>query len=148
MDEALIARWNKTVPRDAIVYYLGDFGLAPKAILKNHLSRLNGKKKILIRGNHDKAVSSMLEIGFDEVHKYMELNMEGKSMFLSHVPMVSMYHDIVLCGHVHEKFRVNGHIINVGVDVWDFSPVSWKTIKQTDVDKSRFEKMVIPESSH
>lgn len=27
-------------------------------------------------------------------------------------------------GHVHEKWRVRDRMINVGVDVWDFRPVS------------------------
>lgn len=31
-------------------------------------------------------------------------------------------------GHVHEKWRENGRMLNVGVDVWDFAPVSEETI--------------------
>jgi len=31
-------------------------------------------------------------------------------------------------GHVHEKWQVNGRQINVGVDVWDFTPVPLETI--------------------
>jgi calcineurin-like phosphoesterase family protein len=27
-------------------------------------------------------------------------------------------------GHVHNSWKVNGRQINVGVDVWDFTPVS------------------------
>lgn len=30
----------------------------------------------------------------------------------------------MLCGHVHEAWKVHGHVINVGVDVWDHRPVS------------------------
>lgn len=29
-----------------------------------------------------------------------------------------------LCGHVHEKWKVKGQNINIGVDQWDFKPVS------------------------
>lgn len=29
----------------------------------------------------------------------------------------------LLCGHVHEKWKVVGRMINVGVDQWDFKPV-------------------------
>lgn len=30
----------------------------------------------------------------------------------------------LLCGHVHEKWKAVGRMINVGVDQWDFKPVS------------------------
>jgi len=36
-------------------------------------------------------------------------------------PVGSQLH---LCGHVHEKWKVNGNNINIGVDVWDFKPVN------------------------
>lgn len=34
----------------------------------------------------------------------------------------------LLHGHVHHQWRVNGRQINVGVDVWDFAPVSAETL--------------------
>jgi calcineurin-like phosphoesterase family protein len=30
----------------------------------------------------------------------------------------------LLHGHVHEKWRQQGRMVNVGVDVWDFTPVA------------------------
>ena len=30
----------------------------------------------------------------------------------------------LLCGHVHTKWKTIHHMINVGVDVWNFQPVS------------------------
>jgi len=35
----------------------------------------------------------------------------------------------LLCGHVHEKWKQKGRMINVGVDVWGMSPVNIETIK-------------------
>ena len=29
----------------------------------------------------------------------------------------------LLHGHVHQRWRVRGRMINVGVDVWDYAPV-------------------------
>jgi calcineurin-like phosphoesterase family protein len=29
----------------------------------------------------------------------------------------------LLCGHIHQHWKVRGRMINVGVDVWDFTPV-------------------------
>lgn len=34
----------------------------------------------------------------------------------------------MLCGHVHEAWRQHGRVINVGVDVWDYAPVSAETL--------------------
>lgn len=31
---------------------------------------------------------------------------------------------VLLHGHVHERWKVNGRQVNVGVDVWDYRPVS------------------------
>lgn len=36
--------------------------------------------------------------------------------------------DWLLHGHVHNQWKVNGRQINVGVDVWDYAPVSLETI--------------------
>jgi calcineurin-like phosphoesterase family protein len=136
MNEAIIANWNKTVTNNDIVYFLGDFGLGPKSMLKEILSRLKRKKIILISGNHDKGKASMLDIGFDEVHDYAEIKYQNKKIFLSHCPMWSYYHSIILCGHIHNTFKINGHIINVGQDVWGFKPVSIKTILELELNKN------------
>lgn len=124
MNRVLIELWNKTVTSDDDVYYLGDFGFGPPQELEAILKQLNHKKIILVKGNHDKAVSTMLNIGFDEVHKYIDLEYEDKKVFLSHVPMVGNFHDFYLCGHCHDKFKMNGKLYNVGVDVNDFRPIS------------------------
>jgi calcineurin-like phosphoesterase family protein len=34
----------------------------------------------------------------------------------------------LLHGHVHDKWRREGRMINVGVDVWDFTPASERDI--------------------
>lgn len=34
----------------------------------------------------------------------------------------------LLHGHVHEEWKVRGRMINVGVDVWDYTPVSESTL--------------------
>jgi calcineurin-like phosphoesterase family protein len=34
----------------------------------------------------------------------------------------------VIHGHIHDLWRVNGRMINVGCDVWDFTPVPMETI--------------------
>lgn len=34
----------------------------------------------------------------------------------------------LFCGHVHNKWKIKDDMVNVGVDVWDFKPVSLETI--------------------
>jgi calcineurin-like phosphoesterase family protein len=36
--------------------------------------------------------------------------------------------EVVLCGHVHNSWKTFGPQINVGVDVWDYAPVSEDTL--------------------
>ncbi len=36
---------------------------------------------------------------------------------------------VLLHGHVHERWLTNGKQINVGVDVWDYAPVSEQQVR-------------------
>lgn len=45
----------------------------------------------------------------------------------------------LLHGHVHDKWKTNGRMINVGVDVWDFYPVSIEKIAK-EIVKIKDEK--------
>jgi calcineurin-like phosphoesterase family protein len=38
----------------------------------------------------------------------------------------------VLCGHVHNMWKRNGNCFNVGVDVWDFRPVTMSQIMEAE----------------
>jgi len=61
----------------------------------------------------------------------------GHEVFVTHRPPtmkaeVPDFCDFVICGHIHEKWKhlydpegdINVPIINVGVDVWNYTPVS------------------------
>ena len=52
MDEALIANWNDRVTNGDTVYILGDLMFRVVENPENYLSRLTGKKHLII-GNHD-----------------------------------------------------------------------------------------------
>ena len=49
MNETLIANWNNKIPKDALVFHLGDFAFGGN--WDKILSRLNGNI-VLIEGNH------------------------------------------------------------------------------------------------
>ena len=53
-DDVIIARWNKTIPRDGVVFHLGDimFGPNGKERLIDILDKLQFKTLYLMGGNH------------------------------------------------------------------------------------------------
>lgn len=126
MNAGLITNWNKVVQPEDLVYDLGDFSLhEPYEIFEK---QLNGHI-MHIRGNHDK--KSWMHFGQLETH--------GLIIWMQHQPRirqeeVSIDTDLVLCGHVHELWRTKEidypqkkstlPMINVGVDQWDYMPVS------------------------
>lgn len=126
MNESFIDNWNKTVSNTDTIYHLGDVSFGNRESTGAILKRLNGKK-ILIKGNHDKV--SRLKDYFDEIHNVLFLG----EFFLKHIPDFSCYPLIQLCGHVHTEWKINktwGFKINVGVDVWNYTPVSIDQIKE------------------
>jgi len=67
MNEELIKRYNYLVQDNDIVYFLGDIGFDKYDRLGPIFKRLKGKK-ILIRGNHDKASKTFYKsLGFFDV---------------------------------------------------------------------------------
>jgi calcineurin-like phosphoesterase family protein len=127
MNDEIIRRWNSVVTKDDTVYHLGDFALTDNKKLHHFVSRLNGLK-ILVLGNHDRSKEKMLDAGFDMVFGDLRIETHQNShvmMMLHHRPLQKKEWNnskFLLCGHVHEKWRRKGNMINVGVDVWDFTP--------------------------
>ena len=128
MNSYIIAQWNRYIRQNDMVYFLGDFGLGPKELLKETLAKLNRKRIILVSGNHDGSDAKMKEMGFDEVYRYLDISLSGIRMILSHRPLYSPYIDINISGHVHNLYQINGNIINVGVDAWKFRPISLREV--------------------
>ena len=125
MNEKLIRNWNSVVKEDDVVFHLGDFGW--KLASKKFLSRLNGDI-IKIKGNHDKTSYSPIDS--------LDMELGGKKLCLVHDPADSFgYYNVV--GHVHNDWKsikiVNADgskslAVNVGVDQWNFTPISLKTL--------------------
>lgn len=147
MDDILIQNYNAKVWPDEPVYFLGDVCFHKPSVGVPMLYRLRGRK-ILIRGNHDKYSDRQYRAaGFDSILEEAKIKIQGQHFVLSHYPYEPSdksgmdAHDLryldrrpmdrgswLLCGHVHDRWKSQGRMINVGVDVWNYCPVSGSDI--------------------
>lgn len=98
MNERLVRNWNELVGPEDTVYHLGDVALGPIDQSLGYISRLMGRK-ILILGNHDRPFMAKtpekealwteryIEAGFDSVwDEHIMLGDFGRLVHLSHFP--------------------------------------------------------------
>lgn len=142
MNRVMIERHNQAVSEDDEVWFLGDFAFAKLAPMRKIFDQLKGKIT-LVAGNHDN-LREVADLGFGNIIKSAELEISGQSVKVSHYPYFNpdakdlRYEERrpsneggwLLHGHVHEKWKVEGKQINVGVDVWNFYPAHIETIEQ------------------
>lgn len=141
MDEALIQNWNSCVQPSQTILIVGDFALCGTQKCEAVVKRLNGYK-FLLMGNHDwkHSPNRWLKMGFWDARKgSIDL---GRNLIACHLPYSGDSGDedryekarppdegkVLLHGHVHSKWKTNGRMINVGVDVWDLKPVSREVV--------------------
>ena len=148
MNEMLVQRWNDTVGSDDEVWVLGDVALGSIDDTLRLVGRLNGRKTLLA-GNHDRCwagygdkaqrwVDVYLDAGFDAVLQgWVPVTLGDIDALACHLPYSGDSHDhdrftahrppdegkLLLHGHVHDSWQINGRQVNVGVDVWDYRPV-------------------------
>ena len=148
MNEYLITQWNRTVTDEDTVYLLGDVAFGNKDEAISLCNRLKGHK-VLIYGNHDLKCDDeyWTRAGFGEIHRlgygktlpYKEFHLahypyknalteyDTREYLHGHAPEES---DVVLLhGHVHTQWKTKKNMVNVGVDVWNYRPVSTETIR-------------------
>ncbi|WP_112661686.1 metallophosphoesterase family protein [Microvirga flavescens] len=130
-DEALVARWNGTVSPTDTVWHLGDFALHVSAErIGELLGNLRGKKH-LVTGNND-GPDTLAAKGWASVQAYAELDVDDKHLVLCHYAFRTWKNNskgwLDLHGHSHGRLSHLTHQYDVGVDVWDFRPVTLETI--------------------
>ncbi|MFW9871498.1 MAG: metallophosphoesterase family protein [Candidatus Thorarchaeota archaeon] len=132
MNQMLISRHNSVVRNKSdIVYHVGDFTFDEgKGCICEIMKQLNGTH-ILILGNHDKLNPfEYIDAGFQSVHTSLQVTVGKQKMLLAHDPsiwtVVWPNTTIFICGHIHKLFKSipDRLAVNVGVDVWDYTPVS------------------------
>jgi len=144
MQETIVERWNAKVTDKDDVYILGDFCFGVTASLE-FIGKLNGTKHF-ITGNHDdKAMKKLISLKNDTV-KGSPLNRcifhgdlksikdNNTKVVLCHYPIFEWHGSfrgaIHLHGHCHgnigKSFKKDAW--DVGVDVWNFEPVTLEEI--------------------
>ena len=139
MNETIIKNHNAIVTNKDEVYHLGDFAF------RNHaefLRRLNGKH-FLIKGNHegknwkDANFIWVKEVAMIKV--YVWALDKFQFIFLSHYahrvwPQAhfGVWH---LYGHSHNTIEDYNKSCDVGVDAWNFKPVSFEQLQERFKDR-------------
>jgi calcineurin-like phosphoesterase family protein len=157
MHAELIGRHNEVVADGDVVYHIGDFSLKLK-LVQQVLPLLKGKH-ILVPGNHDEChpahptyaekIRQYEDAGFevmdpDGTSIILEIDETYEAIELHHFPFIAIDERYPEClpvdsgqwllhGHIHNRsdgWTVRDRMINVGVDVWNYTPVSEEQIKQ------------------
>lgn len=146
MDETLIANWNAKVTKSDTVYILGDLIFRSKKPPEEYLSRLPGKKHLVV-GNHDKAWMKKVELSkwFESVEMMKYFSDGQHKLTLCHYPMMTWpfaNHDgWMVYGHIHENTSMDywpliersERMLNAGVDINGFAPVSFEEMQQNNL---------------
>lgn len=143
MDAEMIKRFNERVKYNDTVYHLGDFTLDGYKTFKRVMDQLR-IKQIIIMGydfHHDKRwlgtfyTSAWTKFIPGKMIIVDNFN-TNKHFVLCHFPFESWdrmhYKSIHLHGHSHNTLRKLPHRYDVGVDSWDFYPVSLDEILTLD----------------
>lgn len=103
----------------------------------------------------ERYVEVYMSLGFKSLTLDASIEIAGRNVYLNHMPYQNAEHieyenlettkgatprynqfrpiddgRVLLHGHVHEKWKINKNMINVGVDVWNFYPVPVTEIEQ------------------
>lgn len=140
MHSHITKAFNSILTTDSDLYIVGDVTLLSSEFggrIKKALAAINGRKHLVI-GNHDTwKVRNYLEAGITTVHSAGSFKHKDIRFFMMHDPAeylcVENGTNVLLCGHIHTLFKhlfPEKRIINVGVDVWEYKPVSIEQIMQ------------------
>ena len=110
---------------------------------REFFKKLNGQK-IIILGNHDteKVYEKLLtENIIHGLYKQKSITIEGQYIYMSHYPHrswnCSFHGSWHLYGHVHNTCPDYGKSTDVGVDKWNFFPVSFEELKEHFKDRGK-----------
>ena len=135
MNEAIINNFNSRVTKHDLTYFLGD-NVWGHNNYKAFFEQLNGQK-IIILGNHDNKQSYkklLIDNVISGLYDIKHITVDNDFITLCHYPMRSWnraYHgSYMLYGHVHNTITDYGRSCDVGIDKWNYHPVSWEELKE------------------
>ena len=135
MNDEIVRRWNSRVAPNDIVYHMGDFGNY------EFVKKLNGNI-ILICGNYEEKDyrkdfpsfrQKLIDMGFKDVIKdglYLEKEVLGERVYLTHKPSNHAKDCKTIFGHVHDLSMVKSFGFNVCTTYHYFTPVGVGTVKR------------------
>jgi calcineurin-like phosphoesterase family protein len=132
MNSTLVENWNRTVDHESTVYVVGDFSLSSdQSRIVYFLSSLHGTKHLIV-GNHDSEESKTSSL-WKSVNDLLTINVNGQLIVLCHYSMRvwnrSHHGSWMLYGHSHGSLvEEDKFSFDVGVDVWNYTPVSYEQI--------------------
>lgn len=135
-DETLIANWNAAVRPEDTVWHLGDFCYrCSEEYARSVFARLRGKRRFLVRGNHDRISVRLPWDGIVDVARVVIQQPDGtpQGAWLSHYAhrvWPRMHRgDLHLYGHSHGTLPGTASSTDVGVDCFGFQPVTLDEIR-------------------
>ena len=141
MTEYMVDRFNSIIPKDSILFHLGDFSFAGEANVPRLRSMLNVETIHFIKGNHDQHLDKYQDL-FTSVNQYLELSVGEFNFVLFHFPIESWnnirrgwFH---IHGHQHFQNDLrfgNGKKFDCGVDGNNLTP--YKLTDLIDLLKDR-----------
>jgi calcineurin-like phosphoesterase family protein len=150
MNATIVKNWNSVVADLDDVYHDGDVavGVQPGDDLNGMLYALKGRIH-LIRGNHEKAAERCAK-RFEWIKDYHELNIGKQNIVLFHYAMRVWHRSHKgswhLYGHSHgdlpEIIGVNA--FDIGMDCWNFTPLSFDQVHDRMLEKQRAYKIGTP----
>lgn len=152
MNFAIADNWRAKIKSDDQVYFLGDFCLGKDKDAVEILNTLPGQKFLII-GNHD-TPKIKTSSRWSRVCDYHELHVPGAPLIvLCHYPFAvwnkSHHGSINLHGHSHGTFNMgNLRQIDVGVDCWNYEPVSLAEIMDRIQERENAGKPLSPVDHH
>lgn len=147
MNDAMVYNWNSIIQPGDLVYHLGDFSFADVDKSTRIAKRLNGQK-YLVFGNHDKRLRKepTFLANWIWAKDFAEIKVGDQKIVMCHYAMLTWNQSHRgswnLHGHSHGSLPDdrNALRVDVGVDCWDYYPVSFDVLKQR-MDKKTFKPL-------
>lgn len=136
IDNFMHDEWNRAITNDDLVIHLGDVAFGSFEQCVASMRGLNGRK-ILVRGNHDRGNTPMMQMGFFAVFEQVVIKVDGVNILCRHRPWIGPLPDGiygVFHGHIHtgnkedleaagEESDIPDYNVNCCVEHTNFKPI-------------------------